>query len=94
LTHPSSDYRLDPNPPSNRCREDNLLDPCLQMVQIRGTMDVFEELPDNYGRHQAPPPPSPQALVALDQLLATQNALMQRLVANEESREAHELLQQ
>jgi hypothetical protein len=28
---------------SNRHHEDNLLHLCLQMVQIRGTMDVFEE---------------------------------------------------
>jgi hypothetical protein len=28
---------------SNHHHEDNLLDPCLQMVQICGTMDVFEE---------------------------------------------------
>jgi hypothetical protein len=57
-------------------------------------MDVFEELPENSERHQAQPRPSPQAPVALDQLLPTQNALMQRLVANEECREAHELLLQ
>jgi hypothetical protein len=61
------------------------------MVRIRETMDAFKEIPENSGCHQAPPPPPPQALVALDQLLATQNALMQRLVANEEHREAHEL---
>jgi hypothetical protein len=60
------------------------------MVRTRGTMDVFEELPENSGRRQAPLP-WPQAPVILDQLLATQNALMQRLVVNEERREAHEL---
>jgi hypothetical protein len=54
-------------------------------------MDVFKEIPENSIRRQAPPPPPPpQALVALDQLLATQNALMQRLVANEERCEARE----
>jgi hypothetical protein len=46
-------------------------------------MDVFEELPDN-SRHRHGPPPLPQALGALDQLLATQNALMKRLVVNKE----------
>jgi hypothetical protein len=64
------------------------------MVQTRGTVDVFEGIPDNSGRRQAPPPPPPQALLALNQLLATENALMQGVVANEERREAHELLQQ
>jgi hypothetical protein len=56
-------------------------------------MDVFEELPDN-SRHRHGPPPLPQALGALDQLLATQNALMKRLVVNKEHWEAPELLQQ
>jgi hypothetical protein len=61
------------------------------MVRTHGTMDVFKEIPENSIRRQAPPPPPPpQALVALDQLLATQNALMQRLVANEERCEARE----
>jgi hypothetical protein len=60
------------------------------MVRTRGTMDMFKELPENSGRHQAPLP-WPQAPIILDQLLATQNALMQRLVVNEERREAHEL---
>jgi hypothetical protein len=41
------------------------------MVQISGTMDMFEELLENLERCQAPPPQPPQALVALDQLLAT-----------------------
>jgi hypothetical protein len=50
---------------------------------------MFEELPENSRHHQAPPPP-PQASIALDQLLATQNGLMQRLMANEECREARE----
>jgi hypothetical protein len=35
--------------------ENNLLDPCLQMVQISGTMDMFEELLENLERCQAPP---------------------------------------
>jgi hypothetical protein len=64
------------------------------MVRNRGTMDMFEELPENSRRYQAPPPPLPQAPVALDQLLAIQNALMQRLVVNEERHEARELLLQ
>jgi hypothetical protein len=54
-------------------------------------MDVFKELPENYRCHPTPPPPL-QALVTLDQLLATQNGLMRRLVTNEVRREAHELL--
>jgi hypothetical protein len=58
------------------------------MVRTRGTMDVFNEIPEHIRRRQAPPPPPPQALFALDQLLATQNALMQRLVVNEERCEA------
>jgi hypothetical protein len=45
------------------------------MVQTRGTMNVFKELPKNSERRQAPAPP-PQAPIALNQLLATQNALM------------------
>jgi hypothetical protein len=45
------------------------------MVRTCGTMDVFEEFPENTERCQAPPPLS-QAPVAFDQLLATQNALM------------------
>jgi hypothetical protein len=57
------------------------------MVRTRGTMDMFKEVLENSGCRHAPPPP-PQALVALDQLLATQNALMHRLVVNEECREA------
>jgi hypothetical protein len=61
------------------------------MVRTHGTMDVFEELPENSRHRQAPPPPPPQAPVALGQLLATQNALMQRLVANEERHELIEL---
>jgi hypothetical protein len=39
-------------------------------------------------------PPLPQAPIFLDQLLATQNALMQRLVANDERRESREQQQQ
>jgi hypothetical protein len=46
------DYNL----PSIRHHDNNLLDPCLQMVQTRGIMDVFEELLKNFGRHQEPPP--------------------------------------
>jgi hypothetical protein len=60
------------------------------MVQTRGTMGMFEELPENSGRHQAPPPLL-YALVALDKLLATQKSLMQRLVVNDERHEANEL---
>jgi hypothetical protein len=56
-------------------------------------MDMFDELTENSRCCQAPPPLL-HALVALDQLLATQNALMQRLVVNEERREARELLRQ
>jgi hypothetical protein len=63
------------------------------MVRTRGTMDMFDELTENSRCCQAPPPLL-HALVALDQLLATQNALMQRLVVNEERREALELLRQ
>jgi hypothetical protein len=61
------------------------------MVRTHGTMDLYEELPKNSSRHPTPPP-SPQAPVAHDQLLDTQNALMQRLVANEEGHEAYDLL--
>jgi hypothetical protein len=64
------------------------------MVQTHGTMDMFEEMPKNSEHHQEPPPPSSQAPIALDQLLATQNALMQRLAVNEKHREACELQQQ
>jgi hypothetical protein len=78
------------NDPSICHNENILLDPCLQMVRTRGTMDMFEELPEINGCHQAPPPP-PYAPVALDQLLTTQNDLMQRLVVNEECRKAREL---
>jgi hypothetical protein len=46
-------------------------------------MDMFKELPENSSCHPTRPPPL-QASVALDQLLATKNALTQRLVANEE----------
>jgi hypothetical protein len=45
------------------------------MVRTRGIMDVLDELPKNSRLHQEPPPLSPPP-VALDQLLATQNALM------------------
>jgi hypothetical protein len=62
--------------PYNHHHEDNHLDPCLQMERAHGTMDVFEEIPETSGRHHVPPTPLPQAPVALDQLLATQNALM------------------
>jgi hypothetical protein len=85
------DRQLDSNHPSICLCENNLLGPCLQMVRTRGIIDVFEELPENSRRRQAPPLP-PQTPVALDQLLATQNTLMQRLVANEECCEARELL--
>jgi hypothetical protein len=64
------------------------------MVRTHETIDVFKEIPENSGRHQAPPPPPPQALVALDQLLATNNALIWRLVVNKERRGARELQQQ
>jgi hypothetical protein len=53
-------------------------------------MDVFEEISENSESCQAHPLPPPQTPVALDQLLATHNALMQKLVANEERREACE----
>jgi hypothetical protein len=45
------------------------------MVQTHETMGTFEELPKN-SEHCRAPPPLPQALITLDQLLATQNALM------------------
>jgi hypothetical protein len=56
-------------------------------------MDVYEELPEKSG-HRPAPPPLPHTLVALNQPLTMQNALMQQLLANEKSREASELQQQ
>jgi hypothetical protein len=53
------------------------------MVQNLGTMDMFKELPEN-SRHCHAAPPLPPSLVALNQLVATKNALMQMLVVNEE----------
>jgi hypothetical protein len=59
------------------------------MERTRGSMDMFKEFPQNSRRRQAPRP-LPLPLIALDQLLATQNALMQRLVANEQPHQHHQ----
>jgi hypothetical protein len=81
-----------------------LLDVCKYLMmqssiwQMVRTM-TFEELslvsPEGSvgrGRGQVPcggaPPPSPRPLVSLEQLLATQNDLMRRLIENDERREA------
>jgi hypothetical protein len=66
-----------------------------QMVHTRTSKDSILDIPEGSvgrGRGQvprggAPPPPSPPP-ISLEQLLATQNDLMRRLVVNNERRGA------
>jgi hypothetical protein len=62
-----------------------------QMVRTRTSEDPMLDIPEGsvkHGRGQVPrgsaPPPPPRSLVSLEQLLATQNNLMRRLVENGE----------
>jgi hypothetical protein len=82
----------------------NLLDVCKylmmqssiwQMVRIRTSEDSILDIPKGPVRrgcgqvpHGGAPPPPPQPPVSLEQLLATQNDLMMRLVENDERRGA------
>jgi hypothetical protein len=82
----------------------NLLDVCKylmmqssiwQMVRIGTSEDSILDIPEGSirrGRGQVPrgsaPPPPPRPPVSLEQLLATQNDLMRRLVENDERRGA------
>jgi hypothetical protein len=66
-----------------------------QMVCTRTSEDPTLDIPEGSvrcGRGQVPrgiaPPPPPQLPVGLEQLLATQNDLMRRLVENDEHRGA------
>jgi hypothetical protein len=65
------------------------------MVRIRTSKELSLDIPEGSagcGRGQVPhgnaPPPPPRLPVSLEQLLATQNGLMRRLVENEECRGA------
>jgi hypothetical protein len=62
-----------------------------QMVHTRASEDSILDIPEGSVRHrcgQVPrggaPPPLPRPPVSLEQLLATQNDLMRRLVENDE----------
>jgi hypothetical protein len=64
-----------------------------QMVRTRTSEDFILDIPEGSvgcGHGQVPrdsaPPPPPRAPVSLEQLLATQNDLMRRLVENDERR--------
>jgi hypothetical protein len=66
-----------------------------QMVHTRTSEDSILDIPEGSvgrGRGHVPrgsaPPPPPEPPVSLEQLLATQNDLMRRLVENDECREA------
>jgi hypothetical protein len=66
-----------------------------QMVRTRTSEDSILDIPEGSircGHGQVPcdnaPPPPPRPPVSLDQLLATQNDLMRRLVENDERRGA------
>jgi hypothetical protein len=66
-----------------------------QMVRTRTSEDSILDIPEGSvgrGRGQVPgggaPPPPPPPPVSLEQLLATQNDLMRRLVENDERRGA------
>jgi hypothetical protein len=65
------------------------------MVRTRTSEDPILDIPEGSagrGHDQAPcgnpPPPPPHSPVSLEQLLATQNDLMRRLVENDEHRGA------
>jgi hypothetical protein len=78
----------------------NLLDVCKylmmqssiwQMVHTRTPEDSILNIPEGFigrGHGQVPrggaPPPPPRSPISLEQLLATQNDLMRRLVENDE----------
>jgi hypothetical protein len=66
-----------------------------QMVHTRTSEDPFLDIPEGsigHGRGQVPrggaSPPPPRSSVSLEQLLATQNDLMRRVVENDECRGA------
>jgi hypothetical protein len=61
------------------------------MVRTKTSEDSILDIPGGFvgrGRGQVPhggaPPPAPRPLVSLEQLLATQNDIMRRLVENDE----------
>jgi hypothetical protein len=60
------------------------------MVRTRTSEDSILDIPEGSVGHRCgqlprdPPPPPPRPLVRLEQLLATQNDLMRRLVENDE----------
>jgi hypothetical protein len=65
------------------------------MVHTRTSEELSLDIPEGstrHGRGQVPhgsaPPPPPRPSVSLEQLLATQNDLMRRLIENDERREA------
>jgi hypothetical protein len=65
------------------------------MVRTRTVEELNHDSPEGSlgrGRGQVPrgsaPPPSPPQTVSLEQLLATQNDLMRRLIENDERRGA------
>jgi hypothetical protein len=68
------------------------------MVRTRAAEDAVLDIPKgsvSRGRGQVPhtdrPPPPPRTLVSIEDLLATQNALMQVLMHNEANRRGERL---
>jgi hypothetical protein len=64
-----------------------------QMVHTRTSEELSLDIPEGYARrgriqvpHDGAPPPPPRPPVSLQQLLATENDLMRRLIENDERR--------
>jgi hypothetical protein len=65
------------------------------MVRTRSGKSVYDDVPESSNHRRGtlhppvPPPPPPTPLVNLEQLLASQNAIMQRLVEIYEHQAGH-----